>query len=245
VTPFTMLSRSLSLPLSPLLVFVTRHRYPLHTVSGKPAPRCGASPPSRGRMPPCSPNDHITPITQSSILIGIHATAHTPGGEGVGLPAVAHAASGEEHEHAEEGTGCVRRRRPIAGCLDPGKDARRDKGRRQRGILHALELHHRRQPPAHRAPNSLIDTIEGCGGPGFARGIRRLLPHEPSVLVQHRAGEGRGKARGGRIVRIPPQRVIPFAAARIQLCQNLVELLNDDGESLRASSRGARAYAAR
>ncbi len=181
-------------------------------------------------MPPAPPHDHITPITESSILLGIHATAHTPGGEGVGLPAVAHAARGEEHEHAEEGTGCVRRRRPIAGCLDPGKDARRDKGRRQRGILHALELHHRRQPPAHRAPNRLIDTIEGGGGPGFARGIRCLLPHEPRVLVQHRAGEGRGKARGRRIVRIPPQRVIPLAAARIQLRQNLVELLNDDGE---------------
>jgi len=95
-------------------------------------------------------------ITEASIRIRIVAPAHTPGVAGAGLIVVVHKAIAEEHDPREGRIDCERLRRPVVGRLDAGKDGVWDKRRRQRGILHTLELRHRRQPPAHCAPDILV-----------------------------------------------------------------------------------------
>jgi len=68
-------------------------------------------------------------------------TAHTPGAAAAapGLNEEAHEATAEAHDPCFGRILRTRRSRPIGGRLeDAGKDARRDKRRRQRGILHAL-----------------------------------------------------------------------------------------------------------
>lgn len=96
---------------------------------------------SRGKKAyaPCTPTvDHITQITKASIRRRLHRTAHAPGADGVGLTVGDHEAIDEAHNPRGGRIACGRRRRPIVGRLDPGKNAGRYMGPRQRGILQAL-----------------------------------------------------------------------------------------------------------
>ena len=77
---------------------------------------------------PCPPMTHIT---QASIHIRIHATAHTPGSDAVSCTfGQAHIAIAEVHEPHKGRIECALRRRPIADRQDAGKDAGWDERRR-------------------------------------------------------------------------------------------------------------------
>lgn len=67
---------------------------------------------------PAPQNDRIVPITESSILIRIHATTDTPDPCADGLIRAAYIATGEAHTPCLGRKLGIRRRRPIAGRLD-------------------------------------------------------------------------------------------------------------------------------
>ena len=82
----------------------------------------------QGADAPCPPMTHIT---QASIHIRIHATAHTPGSDAVSCTfGQAHIAIAEVHEPHKGRIECALRRRPIADRQDAGKDAGWDERRR-------------------------------------------------------------------------------------------------------------------
>lgn len=147
------------------------------------------------------------PITECSIHIRIHRTAHTPVVEAgkEALIEVAHGERIEAHDIRVRRSNCFRRRRLIS-IQDPSEDTRRNKRDLQRGISEAAKFRLRRQPPPHRLSDLLVKTI-GCRyPPNDEISTWRLLPHEPGVVVPHRCATEDGqdsKSRGARQILVP------------------------------------------
>ena len=118
-----------------------------------------------------------------SILIGIHATAHTPGMEGNGLKGVEHLAGVEEHEPRAVRIACDRRRRPIRVHLNVDKGmAQGQGGPCSYGRIHQTrQFKNRRQSPAFPAAHVLIGAGSTSIGPGqLGRSARRSAASCPN-----------------------------------------------------------------
>src|SRR5262245_13494930 len=105
---------------------------------------------------------HLTQITESSIDRHLHGTTHAPDEAVASLThGINHVAKFEIHAPRVERTVAARRRRPVVGQLDVGKDVDWDKGRWQGRINQTYQLHYRGQSPAARAAHDLIGTEAG------------------------------------------------------------------------------------
>ena len=85
---------------------------------------------------PLHPNNHVTKLTEISILIRIHGAAHTPDEGAVALTADVHVAIAEAHAPREAGIAGEGSSRPVEGRLhvDEGMTGgeRRTRGRDRR-----------------------------------------------------------------------------------------------------------------
>jgi hypothetical protein len=105
-------------------------------------------------------NHHIMSITQSSILIRIHATARTPDAVVEGLTEAVHLAIAKAHAPREGRILRMCRRRPIiVGRLDIQERMalRESRARRGHGRIHQTgQFWHGRQAPAFPASDGFI-----------------------------------------------------------------------------------------